>query len=141
MAVTFCYIIRQLKEETESLCKKQQTLMHVESNKPAVMVTAVWCSAALTANISIGNYSFCIFSLAFILCRLEVFVFFCQSELACLSLLFISSSISFSLSSSSYYYYCIYTKFQRQDLVKSVQIIQYKYFLKAAYKKASPGSV
>lgn len=55
MAVTFCYIIRQLKEETESLCKKQQTLMHVESNKPAVMVTAVWC-AALTANISIGNY-------------------------------------------------------------------------------------
>lgn len=69
----------------------------------------------------------------------RVFVFICQSELACLSLVFISSSISFSL--SSYYYYFIYTKFQRQDLGKSVQIIQYKYFLKAAYKKASPGSV
>lgn len=74
--------------------------------------------------------------------RVCFFLFFCQSELACLSLVFISSSISFSLSSSSYYYYyCIYTKFQRQDLGKSVQIIQYKYFLKAAYKKASPDSV
>lgn len=56
VAVTFSYIIRQLKEETESLCKKQQTLMHVESNKPAVMVTAVWCSAALKGNISISYY-------------------------------------------------------------------------------------